>query len=181
MHVYCKIHLFFKFPTTRFLPVSRIWRRNITSEQRDSDCPFFCPLVVSGGIRGGESGLRDDTSGARTTKWPDYRSEEGERERARERGARLNAARCHFVWPLWELPQCMTQSTSACHWDSLGPLLLPPPPTDILAQLFLMPDYLPIDLTMANNSNNPPVLISSFTQLELNLNSAGSLCLCEVA
>lgn len=45
------------------------------------------------------------------------------RERRKSR-ARLNAGRCHFVWPFWELPLCMTRSMSACHWDSLGLLLL---------------------------------------------------------
>ncbi|KAL7407901.1 hypothetical protein ABVT39_015419, partial [Epinephelus coioides] len=36
-----------------------------------------------------------------------------------------------------------------------------------MAQLsLLMPDYLPIDLITANNSDNPSVLISSLTQLE---------------
>lgn len=105
------------------LPISRIRCRNITSEECDSDCPF-CPLVVSGGgVSGAESGVRDDTSSVRKTKQTDYRSE----QRERESRARLNAARCHFVWPLWELPLCMTQSMSACHWDSLE-LLLPSPP-----------------------------------------------------
>lgn len=102
------------------------------------------------------------------------------RERKESR-ARLNAGRCHFVWPFWELPLCMTQSMSACHWDSLGLLLLFPllilPLADIMAQLsLLMPDYLPIDLITANNSDNPSVLISSLTQLELKFKFYG-LCL----
>lgn len=99
------------------VPLNRMrhsWR-NITSEECDRDCPF-CPRVVRGGISGAESCVRDDTSSARKTNPTDYRSEERERT---ESWASLNAGRCHFVWPLWELPLCMTQSMSACHWDSL--------------------------------------------------------------
>lgn len=96
-------------------------------------------------------------------------------------------AMCHFVWPFWELPLCMTQSVSACSWDSLGLLLLFPPHTpspaspiftltDIMAQLsLLMPRYLPIDPIMANNSDNPSVLISSHAQLKLKFEFYGLL------
>lgn len=110
----------------------------------------------------------------------------------RESRARLNAGRCHFVWPFWELPLCMTQSMSACCWDSLGLLLLfpphPPSPAaaivtlaDIMAQLsLLMPHYLPIDPIMANNSDNPSVFINSHN-LKRNLNSTCSFSVCEVA